>query len=136
MALQYSDLLRTNQVNQIQPTVQNIGTVGNTLRLYTGPPPATCATAEGGTLLASIPLPNPFLNAGTAGVVTIANAASWTTTGLTLGVAGHFRIYDAAGTPVCHMQGNVTSDLLLSNTTINPGQTVTVATFTISAANG
>ena len=51
------------------------------------------------------------------------------------GTALYWRIYDGAGTPVCHLQGDVVNDLVLNNTSIAVGQTVTVTQFTISAGN-
>jgi hypothetical protein len=42
-------------------------------------------------------------------------------------------MYDSGGT--CHIQGNVTSDLILNNTNIASGQTVTVTSFTVTAGN-
>ena len=35
----------------------------------------------------------------------------------------------------CHVQGNVTTDLVLNNTSITNGQTVTVTQFTVTAGN-
>lgn len=54
------------------------------------------------------------------------------------GTAATFRIYD--GSAVCHIQGNVTAtggggDLTLDNTSLASGQTVTITTFTVTAAN-
>jgi hypothetical protein len=42
-------------------------------------------------------------------------------------------MYDTGA--VCHIQGNVTTDLVLNNTSIASGQTVTVTSFTVTAGN-
>jgi hypothetical protein len=42
-------------------------------------------------------------------------------------------MYD--GSAVCHVQGNTTVDLVLNNTSIAIGQTVTVTAFTVTAGN-
>lgn len=109
------------------------------LRIMTGPQPATCATAQSGTLLAEIALPADYLAAAASG--SKAKSGTWSGTGAAAGTAAHFRIVDAAGT-TCHMQGSITTvaigtgDMLLDNTSIAVGQTFTVDTFTLTAANG
>lgn len=55
------------------------------------------------------------------------------------GTAAHFRIYASDGT-TAHMQGTVTAtggggDLTLDNTSIASGQSVTITSFTLTAAN-
>lgn len=127
MAFQYGTTLRNNQVSQIQTTV---GSTGATLVIYTGTEPATPATALSGTLLCTISLPSTFLTSS-GGVTTI--AGTWSATASATGTAGYFRILDSV--PTCHVQGNVTSDLVLNNTSIASGQTVTVTSFSVTAGN-
>mgnify|MGYP000494027997 CR=1 FL=1 len=55
------------------------------------------------------------------------------------GTAAHFRLYASDGT-TCHAQGTVTAtggggDLTLDNTSIASGQSITINTFSITAAN-
>jgi hypothetical protein len=126
MAFQYGVTLRTNQVGQIQTT---IGTSG-TLKIFSGAEPANCAAADPAGLLATITLPASFLTSS-GGVTTI--AGSWTVAASATGTAASFRMYD--GSANCHVQGNVTSDLVLNNTSITSGQTVTVTSFSVTAGN-
>lgn len=126
MALQYGSVLRTNQVGQIQTTISTSAV----LKIFSGAVPANCAAADPSGLLATITLPSTFLTSA-SGATTI--AGSWTVAASATGTAVTFRIYD--GSAVCHMQGNVTSDLVLNNTSIASGQTVTVTSFTITAGN-
>lgn len=128
MAFQYGTTLRNNQLTQIQSTVGASGT----LKIFSGAEPATCATADPTGLLATITLPATFM--GTASAGTVAMSGTWSTTASATGTAASFRIYD--GSSVCHIQGNCTSDLVLNNTSLATGQTVTVTTFSVSAANG
>lgn len=133
MALQYSTSLRNNQLDQIETT---IGTAA-VLRLYTGSPPADCATAASGTLLLSLSLPADWMAAASAG--SKAKAGTWSGTASGAGTAGYFRVWDS-GITACGIQGTVTAtggggDMTLDNTSIANGQTVTVNTFTISAGN-
>jgi hypothetical protein len=134
MALQYGVLLRNGQANQFQTIT------GGTpkLRFY-GPAtaPIDCATVAAGTLLCEIALPATWMGTAANGA-SAGSGLPWSSTGLPAAAggtnAGYFRIYDSAGT-VCHMQGNVTSDLVLNNVSIANGQTVTVSTFTITVQN-
>jgi hypothetical protein len=126
MAYQYGTTLRNNQVAQIQATV---GTSG-TLKIFSGSEPANCAAADPTGLLATIALPAAFLTSS-GGVTTI--AGTWSVAASATGTAASFRMYD--GSAVCHVQGNVTTDLVLNNTSITSGQTVTVTQFTVTAGN-
>lgn len=131
MAFQYSVTLRTNQVGQLQTTVSTSGV----LKLFSGAEPANCAAADPSGLLATITLPSSFLTSS-AGATTI--AGTWSVAASGTGTAATFRIYD--GSAVCHIQGNVTAtggggDLTLDNTSLASGQTVTITTFTVTAAN-
>ena len=81
-------------------------------------------------MLATITLPATFLTFS-GGVSTI--AGSWSTAASATGTAQSFRMYD--GSSVCHVQGNTTTDLVLNNTSITSGQTVTVTSFSVTAGN-
>ena len=126
MAMQFSVTLRNDQVSQIQT---RIGSAGH-LKIFSGAQPANCAAADPSGLLADITLPATFLTS-TGGVTTI--AGSWTVSASGTGTAACFRMYD--GSAACHLQGNVTTDLTLNNTSIASGQTVTVTSFTVTAGN-
>jgi hypothetical protein len=126
MTYQYGVTLRNNQVSQIQATVGAAGV----LKIFSGAEPANCAAADPTGLLATIALPATFLTSS-GGVTTI--AGTWSVAASATGTAACFRIYD--GSAVCHVQGNVTTDLVLNNTSITSGQTVTVTAFTVTAGN-
>lgn len=126
MTYQYGSALRTNQVATIQTTIGASGT----LKIFSGAEPANCAAADPTGLLATIVLPASFLTSA-GGVATM--AGSWTVAASAGGVAQSFRMYD--GSSVCHVQGNVTTDLVLNNTNITLGQTVSVTQFTVTAGN-
>jgi len=127
MTFQYGATLRNNQVAQLQTTV---GASGATLKIFSGAEPVNCAAADPAGLLVTIALPASFLTSS-AGVTTI--AGSWTANASAAGTAASFRIYDSV--PTCHIQGNTTSDLVLNNTNIASGQTVTVTSFSVTAGN-
>lgn len=126
MTFQYGTTLRNNQIGQIQTTVGASGL----LKIFSGTEPANCAAADPSGLLATIVLPASFLTSS-GGVTTI--AGSWTVAASGSGTAASFRIYD--GSAVCHVQGNTTTDLVLNNTSITTGQTVSVTSFSVTAGN-
>lgn len=107
------------------------------LQLRTGAPPANCAAAATGTLLADIDLPADWMNAASGGQKTLNGI--WDAAGAAAGNAGHFRIVDAGGS-TCHMQGTVTAtggggDMTLSNINIAVGQPVEITSFTLTDGN-
>jgi hypothetical protein len=126
MAFQYGAALRNNQSSQIQATIGASGT----LKIFSGAEPANCAAADPAGLLATINLPATFLTSAN-GVTTI--AGTWSTSASATGNAASFRMYD--GSSVCHLQGNCSTDLVLNNTSITSGQTVSVTSFTVTAGN-
>ena len=134
MALQESVAVRNARLDAIETTIG----AAAIMELRSGSPPANCATAASGTLLAQFALPSDWLAAASAG--SKAKSGTWTGTGLAAGTIGHFRIYEAGSPSVCHMQGTVTAtggggDMTVDNTSIAAAQSVTVNTFTITAGN-
>lgn len=133
MAVQFSVSVRNARADAIESTT---GTTAK-LQIRTGAAPADCATANSGTLLCEMTLPSDWMAAASSG--SKAKSGTWSGTGAADGTAAHFRIFDNAGT-TCHMQGTVTAtgaggDMTLDNTSIATGQTVTIATFTITEDN-
>ena len=132
MALQFGTTYRNALLDQFETTT---GTAA-ILEIRSGAAPATCATADSGTLLASMTLPSDWMAAASGG--TKALVGSWTDSSANnTGTAAHFRIKDSGGT-VCHMQGTVTAtggggDLTLDNTSIATAQAVTITSFTLTA---
>lgn len=134
MTLQYSTTVRNAKLDAVEST---IGTAP-ILKIRTGSAPADCATADSGTVLATITLPSDWMAAASAG--SKAKSGTWQDTSADAsGTAAHFRIYDSGGT-TCHMQGTVTAtggggDMTVDSTSFTAGQTFTVSTFTLTAGN-
>ena len=134
MALQYSVAVRNAQLDAVESTT---GTAA-ILRIYSGAAPANCAAAASGTLLAEMTLPSDWMAAASSGNKALSGTWQDASANAT-GTAGHFRLLDSGGT-TCHAQGTVTAtggggDLTLDNTSIASGQSVTIASFTITAGN-
>ena len=132
MALQFSTAVLNARLNAIESTTG----AAALLKLYTGTPPATCATADAGTLLATITLPSTWLGSASGGVVAI--AGTWLGTAAVTGTIGHFRIQDPTGATT-HIQGTVGTtgtDMIVSpSASLTAGQPFTVTTFTITDPN-
>jgi len=127
MAVQLSDAVRNAMADTYEST---IGTAP-TLEVRTGAPPANCAAADSGTLLASMALPSDWLSAASSGGKTLLGVWQDLTADAT-GTAGHYRIKQGG---TCHEQGTVTAtggggDLTLNNVSIAVGQAVSVTAFT------
>ncbi len=135
MSLQESVAVRNARLDAIETTI------GTTpwLELRSGPPPANCAAADSGTLLAQAALPSDWMAAAASG--SKAKSGTWTLTGITTGIIAHFRIKDAGSPDTCHLQGTVgntgspTYDMTVDNQNIAAAQVVTVSTFTLTAGN-
>ena len=134
MALQYSTAVRNAELDALETA---IGTAA-VLKIRTGAAPANVATADSGTVLATMTLPSDWLAAASSG--SKAKSGTWQDTSAdATGTAGHFRIYASDGT-TAHIQGTVTAtggggDLTLDNTSIASGQAITISSFSITAAN-
>jgi hypothetical protein len=133
MAVQLSVAARNARLDAIEAELITGG--APVLRLFTGAQPATCATANSGTEVATMTLPaDPFAAASSG---TKAKQNTWSGSGIAAGTAAHFRIYKADGT-TCVIQGSVglgTGDLSLDNNVIANGQTVTVTAYTFTDGN-
>jgi hypothetical protein len=131
MAIQYSTTVNNAKLDQIEST---IGTAP-LLKIRTGSAPANCGTADSGTALVSVTLPSDWMAAASAAAK--AKSGTWSGTASNTGTAAHWRLYDSSGV-TCHMQGTFGTsgtDMIGDSTSFTAGQTFTVNTFTINAAN-
>ena len=132
MALQYSVAVNNARLDSIESTIGATAI----LRIRSGAPPANCGTADSGTVLATLTLPADWMSAAAAGVK--AKLGTWQDTSADAsGTAAHFRIYDSAGT-VCGMQGTVgtsATDMIVDSVSFTAGQSFTITSFSITAAN-
>lgn len=136
MAIQLSVAIRNAMLDAIEVEAGN----SCSLRIYTGAQPATCATANSGTVLADMDLPADWMGAAAAGVKAIAGVWSDASADAD-GTAAHFRIYNSQATKdgtTCFIQGSVgqgSGDLSLDDNTILETQLVTISTFSLTAPN-
>ena len=133
MALQFSTTVRNARLDAIETAVG----VSAVLKIRTGAAPADCATADSGTVLATLSLPSDWMAGASGG--SKAKSGTWQDASAdATGTAAHFRLYASDGT-TCHMQGTVGTsgaDMIVDNTSLAAGQSFTINTFTINEANG
>lgn len=132
MALQYSSNIYLARLDLVESTT---GTAP-LLKIYSGSPTANCAAAAPTGLLATLTLPSDWMNAASGTTKTLLGSWTGTASGGSATAPASFRIYNAGDT-VCHVQGSagVGSGDLQVNGSITSGQTVTVTSFTLTAAN-
>jgi hypothetical protein len=132
MSVQLSTTVRNARLDAIEST---IGT-SPIMKIRTGAAPADCATADSGTVLATITLPSDWMAAASSG--SKAKSGTWQDTSAdATGTAAHFRIYDSGGS-TCHIQGTCgqgSGDLSLDNTSLVATQQFTVTAFTLTDGN-
>lgn len=108
------------------------------LKIRSGAAPADCATADSGTVLATLNLPSDWMAAAASG--SKAKSGTWSDASAdATGTAAHFRLYKSDGT-TCIMQGSVTAtggggDMEVDSTSFTAGQSFTVTSFTLTDAN-
>lgn len=134
MAVKLSATVRNAMLDAIETAIGATAV----LKIRTGAPPADVATADSGTVLATLTLPSDWMAAASGG--TKALSGTWEDTSADGdGTAGHFRIYASNGTTQ-HLQGTVTAtggggDMTVDNVVFATAQAFTVTAFTLTAGN-
>jgi len=134
MAIQASVTVRNARLNAVETAIG----ASAIMRIFTGAPPANCAAANSGTVLATLNLPVDYMEAAASGQK--AKSGTWDDASAdAAGTAGHWRIYASDGT-TCHLQGTITAtggggDMEVDNTIFAAGQAFTVTSFTLNEPN-
>lgn len=132
--VQYSAAVNNARLDAIESTIG----VSAVLKIRSGAKPANVASADTGSVLATLNLPSDWMAAASA--ATKAKSGTWQDlTADAAGTAGHWRIYATDGTTP-HMQGTLTltgggGEMTLDNLSLEVGQQVTITAFTINAGN-
>lgn len=131
MTLQLSPAARNAALDAIETAV---GTAP-TLEIRTGAQPATTATADSGTVLATMALPSDWMAAASGGTKGISGTWQDPSADAT-GTAGHFRIKAGVTT---HIQGTITvtgggGDMQLDTINLTAADVVSITAFTLTAS--
>jgi len=133
MAIQLSAAVRNAMLDSLETAIG----VSAVLKIRSGSAPANVATADSGTVLATLTLPSDWLGAASGG--SKSQSGTWSDSSAdATGTAAHFRIYASDGT-TAHLQGTVTAtggggDITVDNTSFASGQSFSITGFTISMA--
>jgi len=134
MTIQLSDAVRNARLDALETAIGATAV----LKMRTGAPPSDVATADSGTVLATLTLPSDWMAAASGGDK--AKAGTWEDADAdAAGDAAHFRIYASDGTTQ-HLQGTVTAtsgggDMEVDNVTFAVDQQFTVTAFTLTDGN-
>ena len=131
MAIKFSVASRNAQLDAHETTVG----ASPKMRILTGSAPATCATAQSGTLLAELTLPADWAANAASGAKGL--LGTWSGAVVADGTAGYYRIVDNAGT-ICHEQGTMGTsgqDLNGSSVALVTGQVIVITAKTMTAGN-
>ena len=105
------------------------------IKIFSGTIPANCGTADSGTLLVTFAGNAGGFGAAASQVLTASAVAN--ATAAATGTAGYFRIYPSAATTTnAVVQGTCgmsAADMILTNTSITSGQTVSFTSLTVTA---
>ncbi len=131
MAFQFSVAARNAALDSIETA---IGTAP-TLTIRSGAAPVDCATADSGTVLATVVLPADWLAAAAAGAKAILGGPWQDAAADATGTAAHWRVKQGV---TCHIQGTCTAtggggDMQLDSVSIVAGQQINVTAFTLTA---
>ena len=131
MSVQYST---THRNNALADLTTQLGTTPYLL-IYTGAPPANCATGATGTLLASLACSNPFAPAPVGGVLTASSIPGALT--VTGGTAGYWRLCTSNAGSTVVAQGTIATsggDINFAGGVVfASGTTVNILSLTITA---
>jgi len=135
MTIQFSVAVRNARLDAIE-TATGVSAI---LKIRSGAQPATCATADSGTVLATINLASDYMSNASAGAKALSGLPVSDTSADATGTAGHFRIYASDGT-TCHTQGSITltsggGDMELDNTSLTATQQFSITAFTLTDGN-
>ena len=131
MAIQYSLTHRTNAMSQLNTDLA----ASAVIKIFSGTMPANCGTADSGTLLVTFAGNAGGFGAAASQVLTASAVAN--ATAAATGTAGYFRMYPSAATTTnAVVQGTCglsAADMILTNTSITSGQTVSFTNLTVTA---
>ncbi len=127
--MQFSAAVANAMLDQIETTIG----ASAVIKIRTGAAPANCATADSGTVLATITLPSDWMAAASG--ASKAKAGTWQDASAdATGTAAHYRLYASDGT-TCHQQGTVGTsgtDIVVDSVSFTAGQSFTISSFTWS----
>lgn len=131
MARQHSVAVRNALLDAMETAIG----ASAVLKIRTGAQPATCATADSGTVLATIALVADWMSAASAGAKAVIGLPASDASADATGTGAHYRLYASDGT-TCHDQGTygtTGTDLVGDSVSFTAGQAVNLNSWTWTA---
>jgi hypothetical protein len=109
------------------------------VKLRTGAPPAHTATADSGTVVATISLASDWMAAASGGSKAFSSTPLEDASADNAGTLGHFRLYASDGV-TCHDQGTITAtggggDMEVDNVVVAAGQKIDITSWTLDMSS-
>jgi hypothetical protein len=130
MALKASTAVRNAMLDAFEAAIG----ASPVLKLRSGAPPAAAASADTGTVIATINLGADWMANASGGSKGFSSTPLQDLAADAQGVIGHFRLYANDGV-TCHYQGTVAEaggDMTVDNATVNAGQQINVTAWTVA----
>jgi hypothetical protein len=132
MTIQLSVAVR----NAMLDAIENAVGASAVVKMRSGPPPASNAAADTGTVIAVINLASDWAAAAAAGVKAFSNTPLTDNSADNAGTIAHYRVYASDGV-TCHMQGTVTltgggGDMTVDNNVVQAGQVFSITSWSIN----
>jgi hypothetical protein len=130
MTVQLSVAVRNAMLDAIETAVGTSAVI----KLKTGAPPANCAAADSGTVVATINLASDWMSAASSGSKAFSSTPLTDSSADNTGTLAHYRVYASDGA-TCHEQGTITAtggggDMTVDNTSVVAGQSVSITSWT------
>lgn len=109
---------------------------GAIVKMRSGAQPASCATADSGTVLATFTLASDWMAAASAGSKAFLSTPLTDPSADNTGTLAHYRIYASDGT-TCHDQGAITitgggGDMTVDSVSVTAGQVINITSWTMN----
>jgi len=133
MALKYKLTLKNSRLDEVDAAIGSSGK----LRIYSGTQPTDpdTALATGNTLLADLALSTTGFGAAASGTLT-ANSITSDTSADATGTAAWGSLLTSANVRIADFSvGTTGTDMIIDNTSITAGQTVSCSSFVLTAGN-
>lgn len=129
MTVQLSTAVRNAMLDAIETAIG----VSAIVKLKSGAPPANCAAADSGTVIATIALASDWMGAASSGSKAFTSTPLVDASADNAGTLAHYRVYASDGT-TCHEQGTITAtggggDMTVDNTVVTAGQNVSITSW-------
>lgn len=120
--------------NAMLDAIETAAGTSAVIKIRTGAQPTNCASADSGTVVATISLASDWMSAASSGSKAFSSTPLTDSSADNTGTAAHYRVYASDGT-TCHMQGSVGTsgtDMIVDSTSFTAGQSFSITSWSIN----